>query len=362
MTVILTDIQEVTPEWLSHCLGRTLNLGDNHIVGIEVVNARETRVSSTYSLQVVYAQQEVELPTRLFLKLSVPGQPYYQEKIDFYNVIVPAMAVPPMATLSAWHSSPFVPCFDAAYSTTLERAHLLLADMSPTHFTNQAHLPPGEELCYSVIDAYARFHAFWWEHSWLGKAVGRYLTDESIDDSIQKAQAKLLALHEIVKDELTTYQLGVLGTVARAWPSRRRERVVTGKGVTIVHRDPHPLNFLYPNDPAIDSVKLIDWQSWRVDTGTDDLVYLIACHWPLEQHPGLEQRMLEHYLQEVQNAGVQRYGWDDLYYDYRASIIRCLFFLLIAWSPAQWERGVWRTRVGRALDAYERFGCVELLA
>ena len=70
------------------------------------------------------------------------------------------------------------------------------------------------------------------------------------------------------------------GPVASAWPRRRRDRVIRAQGVTIVHRDPHPLNLLYPLDSASRSVKLIDWQSWRVDTGTDDLDYLMAFHYP----------------------------------------------------------------------------------
>src|SRR5690606_25039100 len=68
-----------------------------------------------------------------------------------------------------------------------------------------------------------------------------------------------------------------------------------------------------------------NWQSWRVDTGTDDLAYLMACHWPLDEHPGLEQAMLVHYWQGLETEGIHSYGWDDLQYDYRASLIRCLF-------------------------------------
>ena len=356
MTTLLTDIQELTPQWLSDCLGRTMALGSNRVVDIAVVNTRKTRISSAYFLQIAYAQQDQALPTRLFLKLPVPGQSLDREEIEFYNMLVPAMA-----TAFPSHTSPFVHCFDAAYTTAPERSHLLLADMSLTHFTNQAQMPPSEELCCAVVEAYARFHAFWWEHPRLGKQIGRGLTDTDIEQFIQQAQRKFETMRAPVGDELTAHQLDILRTVSRAWPARRRTRVLAGEGVTIVHRDPHPLNYLYPIDPTADSVKLIDWQSWRVDTGTDDLAYLMACHWPLEEHPGLEANMLAHYWQALTAAGIHGYSWDDLQYDYRASVIRCLFFLLIAWSPAHWAGGVWRARVLRGIDAFERWACGDLL-
>jgi hypothetical protein len=357
MATILTDVQEVTPAWLNDCLARTLNLGPNRVVEIHVINTRKTRISSAYFLHIIYATPDAALPDRFFLKLPVPGQSLDREEIEFYNVLVPQMA-----NAFSGAISPFVACFDAAYSASPEGSHLLLADMSTTHFTNQAQLPPSRELCDGVIDAYARFHAFWWGHPGLGKQVGRLLTDAAVDNFIQIAQAKLLALREVVGDAMTAHQLATLAAVAGGWPTRRRARVVAGKGITIVHRDPHPLNFLYPADPAVDGVKLIDWQSWRVDTGTDDLAYMMACHWPLSEHDGLEQAMLVRYLHGLEAAGVGDYRWDDLIYDYRASIIRCLFFLLISWSPAKWTEGIgWRERVARGLDAFARFDCGELL-
>lgn len=72
--------------------------------------------------------------------------------------------------------------------------------------------------------------------------------------------------------------------------------------------------------------------------------------------------MLVHYWQGLETEGIHSYGWDDLQYDYRASLIRCLFFLLVAWSPVQWAGGVWRERVTRCMDAFVRWDCGELLA
>ena len=355
-SLILSNVDELTPQWLTACLGRTLALNGNYAREIEVVRTRKTTISSAYFLQVRYAVPTAQLPSRLFLKLPVSGQSLDREEIEFYRVLVPAMA-----GAFSGRTSPFLRCFDAAYAAHPERSHLLLEDLSLTHFTNEAQTMPAPAQRQAVMEAYARFHAFWWEHDWLGTQVGHYLTDAAIDGFIQTAQAKLATLRQIAGDELPAYQSVILAAVARAWPTRRRTRVVAGQGVTIVHRDPHPLNFLYPNEPTVDSVKLIDWQSWRIDTATDDLAYLMACHWPLTEQPELEQTLLAHYWQSLDAAGVQGYGWDDLLYDYRASIIRCLFFLLIAWSPTKWAGGSWQRRVRLGMEAFERWECGALL-
>ena len=356
MAEVLTDIQELTPAWLDERVGRTIELGGNRVAAIEVVNSRKSDISSCYSLRVEYTQPDHELPRSFFLKIPREDKGWGTKEVDFYKILLPRMLED-----QPGQQSPFVRCFDAAHSSTLNRSHLLLEDLSESHFTNPDHLPPSRAMCDAVIDAYAAFHAFWWQHPWLGQQVGEYLTAQTIDNSIKSAEGKVAALLDFTGDTLSADQRRILSAVASAWPARRRARVIVGKGVTLVHRDPHPLNFLYPHDPIKDRVKIIDWESWRVDTGTDDLAYLMACHWSLAEHEGLEDAMLTRYCQRLAIAGVEGYGWQELLYDYRASIIRCLFFLLIAWSPQQWTNGVWWERVQQGLAAFERLRCAELL-
>jgi hypothetical protein len=222
-------------------------------------------------------------------------------------------------------------------------------------------MPPSKRLGELVIDAYASFHAFWWEHAWLGQRVGEWLTEAAIDGAIKTAQMKLADFVRTAGNELKPAQYNVLDAVVAGWPARRRQRVVAGMGVTLVHRDPHPLNFLYPYDSEQHTVKLIDWQSWRVDTGTDDLAYLMACHWPLAEIESVESELVQRYHQQLVEQGVKHYSWEDCQYDYRASIIRCLFFLMVAWSPTQWANRVWWDRIQHGLAAFERWRCAEVL-
>lgn len=355
MTTVLTNIQQVTPDWLTNLLRQKGFQHENRVIDVQITASNATNISEVYFLQVSYLLAATDAPHRLFVKLPKSDTDWVDKEIEFYTLIAPAM-------IQAWaDQKPLFPkYYDVSYVSETNHSHLILEDLSETHFTNQGRMPPSIRLSELVIDAYAYFHGFWWEHAWLGQRVGTLLTEAAIDRAIETAQAKLANLISTVGSEIKPAQYDILNTVVSGWPIRRRQRVIAGVGVTLVHRDPHPLNFLYPYDSENNTVKLIDWQSWRVDTGTDDLAYLMACHWPLEEIERVEQALVQRYHRQLIEQGVQQYSWEDCQYDYRASIVRCLFFLMVAWSPTQWARGVWWDRIQHCLAAFERWRCANL--
>lgn len=354
MPEVITDVSKVTPAWLSNLFWKKGSLHEGAVASVHQVKAAKTNVSTCYHLEISYRGQASRLsaPARLFLKLSNPGFGWPAE-VEFYNRVLPAMR-------ATWIEPewPFLHCYGAAYSPEKRATHLLLEDVSASHFTADV-MPPTPRHCEQVIDAYARFHAFWWEHPRLGRDIGQFLTNKTIDDFLTDAQKRCGELTVFMAERLAETQCNILARVAAAWPPRRRERVVQGRGVTLVHRDPHPHNFLYGRDPQAAAVKLIDWQSWRIDVGTDDLAYLMACHWPFAERARLEPELLKRYYERLIAQGVSGYTWDDFQYDYRASIIRCLFFLLVNWQPARGSE-YW-DRIERGMRAFEQRECMELL-
>jgi thiamine kinase-like enzyme len=354
---VLSDVDKLTPDRLTKLLHRKGYLAAEEVTAIRTLASQQTAISSVYHLAVTYSRLPVAAPTRLFLKIPRPTETWMEKEIQFYTTVAPQMQTGQNA--AGWL---FPLCYDAAYSQEDGAAHLLLEDLSDTHFTIDGDMPPTAQLREQIIDAYARFHAFWWEDPQLGNGVGERLTAQAIDGFLQTAERKHSEFTTQVGETLTLAQRTILERVVTAWPARRRMRVLAGQGLTLVHRDPHPGNFLFPKDAQTHSVKLIDWQSWRVDTGTDDLAYLMACHWPLAAESRVEQELVERYHAQLLRQGVQNYSWEACWYDYRASIVRCLFFLLIAWSPAQWEGGIWWQRIQRGCAAYARWDCEELFA
>jgi hypothetical protein len=355
----ITDITQVTPVWLTSLLQEKGHLHQGMVTEVHETKSIKTNLSVAYHLTIGYTDVEnlPSVPTQLFLKISKPDFSWGNKEVEFYNVLVPVM----LGTYSDvdW---PFLTCYDAVYSAETGISHVLLEDLSATYFTLDSLMPPTQTHCNQVIDAYALFHTYWWEHPRLGQDIGELLTDETIDGFLNSIQKKFSDFVDFMGERLSEAQRDTLESVVSAWPARRRERVIQGKGITLVHRDPHPRNFLYPYDTEKAMVKLIDWQSWRVDTGTDDLAYLMACHWPFEQRVQVELGLMKRYHKRLVALGVNNFNWEDCWYDYRASIIRCLFFLIGAWSPAQWERGGWWDKVKRGIVAFEYWNCAELLA
>jgi len=345
MTVI-TDIRQVTPTWLTEIL--RANRFSATVTAFDITKSKNTNNSLVYHLRLL--GDGTDTPSRLFLKIPKADTLWPEHEIRFYNEIAPLM-------ISKHADLPFVRCLDVAYDLQARRSHFLMEDLSDSHFDIDSGEVPTRQHYEQIIDGFALLHAFWWEHPRLGVDISQRLTSEMINESVQRAQVKLFELQNWGKFNFSDEQYALLANAVSQWPERRKERVINGQGITLVHRDPHPLNFLYPREGG--KTKIIDWQSWRVDTGTDDLAYMMACHWESERRTEMEQDLLKRYYQSLTERGVKNYTWGDCWYDYRASIIRCLFFLMIAWSPSQ--SAIWQQRVERGLRAFQDYHCGELL-
>ena len=145
---MITDADQVTPAWL------TGTLKGKGVLGREtVLQVQRTSFSSLTSLmsrlEVRYSSAEgVDAPRRLLLKCFVPRNRAIglaetqlnevgRREVEFYNVVAEHMAVMPMA--------PIVRCYDACYSPTQSRAHLLLEDVSDTHERSRPGRCPRSE-------------------------------------------------------------------------------------------------------------------------------------------------------------------------------------------------------------------------
>ena len=352
---VITDAAEATPVWLTAILRRNGHLREGEVTTVRELGRESQPHSTVCHLEAGY-RGYVRLPNRFFLKLSrQPGVAWGDRELEFYRLVAPAMA----ESLRA-DTLPFPRHFDVAYSAETGNGHVLLEDLSPTHAVGDGVLPPSTSHCEEMVDALACMHAFWWEHPRLGSDIGAHLTAETIDSLLTQAKENLAGWLEAMGDRVSPARRATYERVCAAWPPRRVERLVAGRGITLVHRDTHAANFLYPRFAGRDHVRLVDWQSWRVDTGTDDLAYMMAAHWYPERRTRLERLLLERYYGRLREFGVAGYTWEECWYDYLASIIRVLFFLIGGWQPGR-APALWFDRVERATLAYEGLGCAHLL-
>ena len=359
MADVITDVEQVTPDWLTSVLGANGHLDQERVTAVEPRSSRQTVISTIHHLELRYsANTSEQSPAKLFLKISKPGfdseiaARFGKKESEYYNVIARTMNDPPSAT-----------CYDAAFSADTGKSHVLLADLSETHFQTDWPLPPTKPYCEEVLDRLAKFHAFWWDHPELGNSIGKFPSSGSIDEYIQSMEKKFAGFVDFLDDRLSAERRHlyerVLATAPGVWKARIRERS-DGKDLTLIHGDAHFWNCLHPRQ--LDQAKpyIIDWQCWRIDTATDDLAYMIGLHWYPERRRALERNLLRTYHDKLLIYGVKNYDWEACWRDYRLSAIGNLFVPIWQWSAKLWPV-IWWPHLERAMLAFEDLDCRELL-
>ena len=134
--------------------------------------------------------------------------------------------------------------------------------------------------------------------------------------------------------------------------------------MTIVQGDSHVWNCFLPRgdgrDGGLDDARLFDWDSWRIDVGTDDLAYMMALHWYPDLRRGFEHRLLDCHHEELLRRGVRDYDRRALQDDYRLSVL---------WQIATpvWQQAngippvIWWNNLERIHLAVEDLDCRDLL-
>ncbi|HEV8718241.1 MAG TPA: phosphotransferase [Candidatus Binatia bacterium] len=360
MDTPLTNTDQATPEWLTGILQKKGFLPHGEVVRVQQKSPQPLITSLITHLELSYSDDvPTSAPTRLFLKVAKPGldpqisSQLGKNEVEFYNTTVALIPNPPV-----------VRCYDAVYSPETGQWHVLLEDVSDTHFQTEWPLPPSLPHCERVMECLAKFHAFWWEHPRLGHSIGELPTEVSLQEVLRDVEQRCVAFVDFLGDRLSLERRHVyekvLASLPQVWERYWRERVATGKGLTLIHGDAHLWSFMYPHNPDTDTIRIIDWQSWRIRRGTDDLAYMIALHWYPERRHALERDLIRKYHAELPKQEVKNYDWDECWYNYRLSVIGNLFIPVWQWSVKIWA-GVWWPHLERAILAFEDLQCAELL-
>ena len=122
---IITDEKDITPTLIEEILHKTKSLEQVEIKTIK------KRISSSFTsnlcyIEVNYSNESQSLaPKRFILKMSKnDDSPFIGKKeVLFYNSVANQM-----------ENLPVIPCYDAKFDENTRRSHILLADISKTHF------------------------------------------------------------------------------------------------------------------------------------------------------------------------------------------------------------------------------------
>jgi hypothetical protein len=141
-----------TAEHLTEALCRSGALRAGRVSGVTIVSSFPKLRSHTFLLRLDYEGAVGSAPPSLILKmghLDNAGRPSYanRREIEFYRDVAPHLP------------ERLVPyCFEAVESTSSSRWHLLLEDLTDSHFiATEWPLPPTLEQCESIIQALPAF-------------------------------------------------------------------------------------------------------------------------------------------------------------------------------------------------------------
>jgi len=356
--MLINDPNQVTPPWLTQVLGRKGLLLQGDVDAVEIVapasragvSADVARLAIRYS-----ADATGDLPTRLFLKMSradvhAEVLAYGNTEVAFYN----AMAnVPEMFSIPR--------CYDAFVDPETGHSHILMDDLSETHFQKPFPIPPSGEHSVLLVESLAQLHAFWWDDPRLGNEIGRPFDPDIAHASRVRLEETFPKFIDLLGESLLPEQVKIYERILGSDVLQRRQRRYEQMDrVTLAHGDAHPANFMLPHDTDRDSVVIIDWQLSGVDIAAGDLAFMMAHRWPPQRRAALEKTLLQHYHDRLLAHGVGGYSWDDLWRDYREAVI-VTALIPIGQYRRDLNLGVIWMGIEHSMAAFEDLQCIELL-
>lgn len=341
-------------EHLTEALRGAGMLGGGRVADVAIERSFATILSHIFQLRLTYDGADAGAPGSLILKAGLtdrPGGPWHggRHEVAFYHEVAPAMP------------AGLVPrCFDARVDADSGAWHLLLEDLSQTHaVATQWPLPPKVAQCEAIIRTRARFQAAWWDDPRLGASVGRWDDSAATDRNLRGLAERFARFADDLGDRLSATRRALHERFLDAAP-RLIARYHSHRAMTIVQGDAHVWNCFLPRGDGPDDARLFDWDSWRLDVGTDDLAYMMAVHWYPDFRQGVERHLLDCHHDKLTARGVRGYDRRALQDNYRLSAL---------WQIATpvWQHAngippvIWWNNFERIHLAVDDLGCRELL-
>ncbi len=311
-----------------------------------------TILSRIIRLRLSYEGNVAGAPNCLILKTGLPerigsGLQGGLQEVEFYSKV--ATATDPRL---------FPRCFEA--HATTDDWHLLLEDLTDTHaIATVWPLPPTSEQCEKIVDAFARFHAAWWDDLRLGSSIGTWRDEAARDRMLRDLTAHFTRFADRLGDCLPRERRMLYERFLGSAPRLLEQRYNTRRNVTLIHGDAHVWNVFLPRDGG-DDLRLFDWDGWRIGVAAGDLAYMMALHWYPDRRRRLERTLLDHYHATLLARGVNGYDRQAMDDDYRWAVL---------WQMATpvWQAAynippvIWWSHMERIMLAIDDLGCRELL-
>jgi thiamine kinase-like enzyme len=342
-------------ENITEALRRSGALSHGRVCKVTVTSSFPKMRSHSRQLRLDYEGPTEDAPRALILKmghLDGAGRSSYanRHEIAFYRDVAPALP------------DRLVPrCFEAVDATDTSAWHLLLEDLTDSHFiATEWPLPPTFAQYDGIVQAQARFHAVWWDDPRLGASVGSWSDTDALDRILRGFAEQFARFTDRFGEMMPPERRDLYERLLDQAP-RLLARYHSRRNLTLIHGDAHPWNFFLPRNGEDENVRLIDWEVWSIDTATDDLAYMMAMLWYPDRRRRMEQPLLDRYHAELLARGVSNYDRQALDDDYRLSAL-WLITRPVGQAMNNIVPRVWWNNLERIMLAVDDLGCRDLLA
>lgn len=242
-----------------------------------------------------------------------------------------------------------------------KKYYLVLEDLTATHQDYREMDFTDIESWKCALRALAHFHK-----NFIGKLTPQQIaahTDDQveIDRYIEKLEKSYDLFCEYTQGQVEKSIFSLLErsiSVIRKIELEKVSRINDNKITTILNRDAHVRNFLYPRKRG-GSVKIVDWQFWGIGIGTFDLRHLLgsALKGDLRKH---QRELVQYYYRQLTRDVSVDYSWDVCWADYRKGVIDNLFMPVWQYAGFGWEYERWENTLHSAVENYYALDCDEI--
>ncbi len=360
MKIEITSIEEVTIEWITEVLRRNKYLENEFVTDLKKTAKQPSWKSTHTKLEVKYSNSNISLPSSYFLKLSKPNileldpERGWENEVEFYRHLH-----------SKSQDKSLLTCYNASYSAKNNCGHLLLEDLSESHFQTIYPLPPKIDDCKSAIKCLAKHHSNWWAHQIFDQKPQGFpnsvcTSDEFITDYFDGISHELENFIDFLSDRLLEDRKEILEKSVLELPRLLKKRMSKSGTLTLAHGDAIFWNFLYPKN-GTQKTKIIDWENCRVSFGMEDISSLIARYWFPEYRKKYEKMLVKYYHDKLLEFGIINFTWDDCWNDYRLGVILAQTIPLFFWLRDPNDQDWWH-HLEIITSSFKDLNCMELLA
>lgn len=307
MTAIPGGPEDLTPAWLSGIVGAVASAEVERIVAFGGVNGEAFRVRL----------QTAAGPSTLIAKFPADDtaargvasyQRWYEREVRFYRELAAR--------------TPFrVPETLYAEIGPDDRYLLLMEDLGGWRQGDQVAGCSVRDAARAV-EQVARMHARWWGRvdgfAWLPR------TTVGLERAVPVQGAFARAWQRALRRDLPPGVRSGLGAAVDAYPRLLEE--VSASPSTLCHGDFRLDNLFFAEDGE---VAAIDWQFACRAHGMYDVAYFVGLDLDPEVRRGAERSLIARYREVLHAGGVEGYGEDQAWRDYRLSLILALAVFVI---------------------------------